>query len=332
MQLIAETAWHHEGDFEFMKNLVDDLLDKGHQDVIKCHLTLDLADYMLSDHPAWETLSGWMLEKKAWLAICRRIVESKKTLMLLYNDIKAVEFGQEFHPKLIEVHAVNLNNINLLDGIQQNLMPEQKIVIGVGGNTLEEIDSALHYLRTDRIVLMFGFQNYPTQYRNINLARMRRIMSLFPHFEFGYADHCGYDELNNQLITLFGAAQGCQFIEKHVTTEPGTPRCDYESAISIEQMNELKNALDVLSACNGDGMLELNEAELKYGKMGSMKALAVAVHKLKSGETLQPEMVQFVRTNQTTDLSQVDINRRFGQELVADVKAGTPLNSGHFKI
>jgi sialic acid synthase SpsE len=330
MQLIAETAWHHEGDCAFMTSLIDALIERGAQDIIKCHVTLDLDAYMVPDHPGYETLSQWMLEKGQWMEILGQIQASDKGLMCLCNDVAAVDLAQGFEPALFEVHATNLNNVNLLDSMRAGLEPSQKIVIGVGGSTLEEIDCAIRRLKTDRIVLMFGFQNYPTRYDRINLARMRRVVKLYPEFTFGYADHCSFDEPENLLVTLLGAAQGCSYVEKHVTTQMGQKRCDFEAAISIEMLNALKPQLAIIEACNGDGALALSSQEREYGRMGLMKAIAIATRDIGKGESLQEDMLRFVRTSQTSDLSQEAVVHRLGTTLCAEIQAGTPFLDEHF--
>ncbi len=331
MKLIAETAWHHQGDFDFMRNLVTALIADGHEDIVKCHLTVDLDSYMLPDHPAYETLSQWRLPPEQWKALLSHIVESGKALMLLYNDIRAVELGQAYAPDLVEIHAVNLNNVHLLDALRSNLTADQQVVIGVGGSSLEEIDAAIHRLDTDQIVLMFGFQNYPTRYEKINFARMRRIMKLYPEFEFGYADHCGFDEPNNLLVTLLGAAQGCAYVEKHVTTRFGEKRCDYEAAVSIDMLNELKEKLEILEQCNGDGALPLSPDERKYRQFGIMKSLAITTCDIKAGAELKNNMIRFVRTSQTSDMSQLDVEQHLGQTITQDIPANTPLFLKHFR-
>ena len=53
MKLIAETAWHHEGDYEFMKNLVTEISSKTEADIVKLHITLDFDEYMDSSHDAY---------------------------------------------------------------------------------------------------------------------------------------------------------------------------------------------------------------------------------------------------------------------------------------
>ena len=50
MKLIAETAWHHEGDFTFMTDLVSNISNNTHADIIKMHITLNFDEYMDQNH------------------------------------------------------------------------------------------------------------------------------------------------------------------------------------------------------------------------------------------------------------------------------------------
>jgi len=64
IKLIAETAWHHEGDFIFMKNLISDIINKTKTDIIKMHVTLDLDEYMDSNHELFEKLKSMVFSKE----------------------------------------------------------------------------------------------------------------------------------------------------------------------------------------------------------------------------------------------------------------------------
>ncbi|MGM0613435.1 MAG: N-acetylneuraminate synthase family protein, partial [Bacteroidota bacterium] len=268
IQTIAETAWHHDGDFYFMNNLVDELIQNSKADFIKLHITIDFDEYMLSDHPGYEFLRNNALTEKQWRRLIEKIIASDKELMLLFNDRKAVEFGMQFNPSLIEIHSVCLNDIHLIAKIKNLNTTNIPLVLGVGGSTLYEIENAIHQLETENIVLMHGFQNYPTNYQDVNFNRMRKIMNMYPQFKHGYADHTAWNESNNSLITIMGASLGMSFIEKHVTTTPGAERTDWQAAIGIEQFNNLAKDLEILDQCNGNGLLKLNEGERKYSVFG----------------------------------------------------------------
>ena len=332
MKIIAETSWHHQGDFEFLKKLVSEIERHANAaDIIKLHVTLDLKEYMAEDHPLFDSTRKCMFGKLQWKEIIERILYSDKELMLLFNDTKAVEFGMAFNPTHVEIHSVCLNDIKLLDALKQHLTRETKVVLGVGGSSLYEIENAINILQHRNIVLMFGFQNFPTKYEDINFAKMRKIMKLFPEFQFGYADHTAWNEPNNILITLLGAALGMDYVEKHVTIAYGEERIDWSAAVSIDMFNEIKEKMDLIEACNGDGLLRLNKGEQDYSIFGPMKKAAMLKKDLKAGQELERDMLTFKRTGQISDLSQVQALQLTKNTVNRDIKAGQVLLGNHLK-
>jgi N,N'-diacetyllegionaminate synthase len=65
MKLIAETAWHHEGDFLFMKKLVSEIATKTNADIIKMHVTLNFDEYMDSKHALYKKLKSMLFHQRS---------------------------------------------------------------------------------------------------------------------------------------------------------------------------------------------------------------------------------------------------------------------------
>lgn len=331
IKLIAETAWHHEGGFQFMNNLCEELINNSKTDFIKFHLTLDLDEYMDKRYDLYKTLKSWMFSPAQWNEILTRTLNSDKEIMLLFNDQKSIDFGMKFNPKLIEIHSVCLNDLHLLEKLGKNISKDQKIVLGIGGSDLTEIENALEILRHDNIILMFGFQNYPTRYEDVNFNKIRKIKQLYPNFEFGYADHTAWNEENNVLISILGTAIGMNYLEKHVTTNFGIQRCDWQSAITIKTFNEIAEKIKILDSLNGDGLLKLNPGEQKYSVFGPMKKAAILATNMKKGETLRTENIVFKRTSVITDCSQLNVLKMIGFTAVKDLKKNTVILQKHFE-
>ena len=175
VKLIAETAWHHEGDFYFMKNLVSEICQNSNANIVKLHITLDIDEYMNNDHEAYEMLNSWMFSEPQWTELINIIRAHNKELMLLLNDTKAINFSRQFMPEMVEIHSVCLNVPRLQEAIDKQIDKNAKVVIGVGGCTLEEVKASVEFFRDREIVLMFGFQNYPTKYEDVNLNKIRKI-------------------------------------------------------------------------------------------------------------------------------------------------------------
>ena len=314
MKLIAESAWHHEGDFSFFSDLVRKILQSDASDILKFHLSLNIEEYASPNHPWYEIGKRNLFSLNEWTEIFEQVKRKRKELLLLYNDQQSIEFGSSFNPEFVEIHSVALNDIFLLDCLKENINEDTGIFLGVGGCSFEEIDAAISYLNHENIILMFGFQNYPTKYSDINFRKVKALMEIFSSYKFGYADHCGWDEENNEMITLVGASLGMSFIEKHVTTALGEQRADFQSAISIDQLVSLREKLKVLEECFGTGQMELNDAEKKYSVYGPMKKAGLYNKDLEKGHYFSKEDFSFKRTKEVSELSQLQVLSLLGMK------------------
>ena len=63
-----------------------------------------------------------------------------------------------------------------------------------------------------------------------------------------------------------------------------------------------------------------------------MKKTAVLKEDVQEGDILTLDKIQFQRTKEITDLSQLDIINRMGNKINKDLKAGSILFRTHFKI
>lgn len=330
IRLIAETAFHHQGDVDFLKGLLRSGAKAG-ADILKIHMLLDKDEYMHKDHELYTRLKDWLIARKDWKNIFSLIRSLGKDAIGLANCTKSVEFMMRENVQGIELHSSCLCDLRLLDMLSDF---QGKVFLGIGGSTLDEVDFAVNYLKNSRLVLMTGFQNYPTKIENLNFKKTLRLMSLYPHCEFGYADHTAWDHSMNLDITLWGAALGVDYIEKHITSRPGVERIDFSAAIGAQDFRELRRRLQTLDLCMGNGTLGLNKAERDYSQYGPMKKAAISIKEIKKGQKLSNVNVTFQRTANDTDLSQGEAARLLtsGVKSASRIPDGTVLRREHLDI
>ena len=311
--IIGETAFHHEGDVQFAKELIKNAVELGIE-AIKFHITLDLDDYMAYNHEAIDIIRPWCLNSKEWDNVLSNI--ENLDVILLCNDVKSVEYAIEsdLDIKAIEIHATGLNDVFLLDKASYF---KNTVIIGTGGSTLDEIDYAINYLKQkgkDDIFLMHGFQNYPTDYKDIKLERMNKLSELF-NLPVGYADHTDPLDKNNEYISCLGVANGYNVIEKHFTHKFGEKRIDSQSAISLEQMKKVQEIARVTFESLGvEKNLQMADAELKYGNTGPMKKAIVAKKRLEEGTVISLQNIAFKRTNESSSVKQNELYKVLGNK------------------
>ena len=86
-KLIAETAWHHDGDNSFMNDLIQKIITKSKSDIIKMHITIDFDEYMDVTHSIYYQLKEKLFSNSQWNELIIEVLNNKKELMLLYNDV-----------------------------------------------------------------------------------------------------------------------------------------------------------------------------------------------------------------------------------------------------
>jgi len=318
--LIGETAYNHEGDFHYLRKMTAELGELK-VNAVKYHLLLKPESYIIEKHPLFAEIKNWTFSKKQWTALFDLAAESNLDVIALCDDVESLEFINQKHPDIhaVELHATGLNDFHLL-------MEASKfaglIILGIGGSTLDEIQYAVELLRTEgktNILLMYGFQSYPTNYTEINLSKMLKLQHLF-NLPVGYADHTAYDDPNNVTISCMAVMMGIPILEKHYTPDFGVERIDYHAAVGKKQIKEIQNLMELALTVYDNGSLEMGEAEKKYGNTGPMKKAMVAAHDIPSGEILSPDNLVFKRTIAESPVKQQDFLRLCGLRTNKEIK------------
>jgi N,N'-diacetyllegionaminate synthase len=318
--LIGETAFHHEGDFDFLIELINHGFDAG-VDAMKFHLLFDLDEYMVKSHDAYSILKQWILSERQWKEVIDYNKEKKLDTILLCNDTTAIDFAIRNNElvKAIELHATGLNDYFLL---QKAAKFNGSVILGIGGSTVDEIFYAIDILNQQGqkdIFLMYGFQNYPTKYEEINLNKMSRLRDLF-NLPIGYADHT--DPINefNEHVSILSIPMGINVCEKHFTHRFGEKRIDSQSAVSLEQLKRIRELMNIAWVSMGNGSLRMSDSELSYGNVGPMKKAIVASKHIKKGEKLEFSNIGFKRTNDSSYMMQNFFPKLIGLKVKRDIQ------------
>jgi N,N'-diacetyllegionaminate synthase len=323
--LIGETAFHHQGSEADLMAIVDAVAEAGCH-AVKFHLLADLDDYMVQAHPAYDTVAPWLFDEAAWDRIIAHAVEHHLEIVLLCNDPGAVEMviRKGWPTRACEVHATGINDALLLRAISN--VPGT-VILGVGGCSLGEIQHALSMLKAggkDDVLLMHGFQNYPTIPDDVRLSRMEKLRDLFD-LPVGYADHTAPDHPEHVAISASVAVMGINVLEKHITPWPGEQRIDHQAAIDVSTMRRTSELMSTLWSLRGRDPLVFSPAEQRYGLTGPMKKAIVARRDLSAGTILSLDDLAYKRTGREEILRQDQLLGLVGARVLRDLKKDSPL-------
>jgi len=325
--IIGETAFHHQGDTDFLKNLIEAGVSSN-IDALKFHLLFDIEDYIIPGHEAISILEQISIPEEKWLGILSS-VRSDIDIILLCNDIKSLTWVNSVQNvnsiKAIEIHSTGLNDIFLLE---ESLKFNGTVILGVGGSTFEEIKYAVDFLISKGkkdILLMHGFQNYPTRYQDVNFERMNFLKKAF-NLPVGYADHTDPLDQRNAIISSLPQVMGFSVLEKHFTTKFGEKRIDSQAAVSLDILNEIIELSSEIYLTRGTTSFDFSDAEKKYGNTGPMKKAIVARRKIEKGNTIQLNDIAFKRTEKSSSLRQIDLSKIIGAKALIDIEPNVILD------
>ena len=170
-KIIAELAQGFEGDLVKAKLLVNAAACSG-ADIAK--LQLVYADELATpDYLHYKLFKSLEMPDNSW----KELMDYSKELNIELNfDVfgtKSLNLCQELGIKGIKLHGTDMTNIGLLNEVSESNI--KNIYLGAGGSNLTEIELAISILKNKNIILLLGFQSYPTPNNDNQISRVNYL-------------------------------------------------------------------------------------------------------------------------------------------------------------
>lgn len=321
--IIAEPAYGFEGDSIYLKKIINEI---GETDIdcIKYHMMFNIESYVSSNYKFLkDLLIKWILKEEEWIEILTLAKKNKKENLILVDDRDSIKFCKKYNYLIdsIEVHAACVNDLDLLKEAlifaQEN---KKRFYIGISGFEITELSEIIEFIKSyniAEIILMYGFQNFPTKIEEINLKKIKFLSEMYD-LEVGYADHTKYDDDNKKNLIQTSYVLGASIQEIHCTLEKGTQRTDYITALSVKEISEIKKNLIDISKILGVVEFRLNEGEKKYL---NFRKVPLYSKDMKKGEVIKEDSINFKRVENPKRQNQFnEIINYYGHKLKKDVK------------
>ncbi|QMS84520.1 YhcH/YjgK/YiaL family protein [Candidatus Xianfuyuplasma coldseepsis] len=330
--IIAETAYTFEGDKDYLLEQVNELsLDI---DAIKFHIMSNIKSYVVGSYSILnDLLEKWLLSKETWIKIISLAYERNFDVITLIDDIDSLEIISEIPDRIagVEIHAACINDINLFTEIIEFCNENSvKLYIGASGFEINELDVVINFVKSQssvNVVLMFGFQNFPTKVENVNLHKMDILRDRY-NLNIGYADHTEY---NNELkIELIKSAfsKGYHIHEIHYTLEEGVSRTDNITALTNDGLVFVKKELEKMYLEYVNYTFKLNKGEMDYL---SFRKLMVYKKNYKKGTAINYDDIEYKRLENGVSKSNfMTITNVLGRTLSKNVIYDTEVLPGDF--
>lgn len=311
--VIAEMACAHEGKPDLAHRLVD-IAAEARADAVQLQL-FSVRRLVSPYHPNYAGASRLEIPLTEWPGIIGHAKQRGLHVWANAFDDNALTVAMSEDVDALKLHSSDLSNPRMLDAVGSTGKP---VSLAVGGSTLDEISQAVFRLRergTTDLILMHGYQGYPTAPQDSRLGFVETLRRLFD-CPVGYQDHTdGASELA-VILPLVAIAMGACVLEKHYTDNRAGKGTDYEAALDPQDLARFVQLVRETDAAIGDGAVRpLSPAELKYRHM--FKKTIVAACSIKKGEIFTEDMLAFMRAG--SGLLPAEVTKIIGRQSRHDI-------------
>lgn len=307
--IIAEMANSHEGKLDVAKKITQHAA-KAKSNAIKFQkfTAEELAE---KNHENYQLYKKLEMSNAEW----KNLIDFAKKLKLkVFVDVFGIKSAKEisnFNVDGFKIHSSDLGNPVLIKFLASLKKP---ILLSTAGCLPNEIDEALKILSRDNVVLMHGFQGYPTKLDDLDLLQIQELKSRYG-LPVGLMDHISGDSQLSKIIPLLGISLGACVVEKHITIDRSKKGLDYYSALNPNEFSELVSLIRMVKSALGRRELTFSINELKYRLLHKKNTIAKVF--IKKNTVLDESLFDFKRTKSKQEsLSYYDFKgRRSSQDI-----------------
>ncbi len=291
--IIAEMACAHQGDINLACDLVKFVV-KTKADAIQIQV-FKKEVYMTPTYKDWDLTTRLELSQEEWSQVIKIIKKNDLLFFAAGYDVESIKFLVEKGVDAFKIHSSDSSNPEVLEAMGKTKKP---IFLSCGAVRLEEIQKAIKILRengNEKLVLMHGYQGFPTKLEDTHLNYMKTLERIFG-LNVGFYDHVDGGSILAKIIPMMAIAYGSQVIEKHFILTREDKGIDYES--SLDRENFVKFCRLVRESEKTIGKKEIRDftiGELNYRAI--CKKSIVLKKEIKKGSKIRRADVMFVRSD-----------------------------------
>ncbi|HAT2115959.1 TPA: N-acetylneuraminate synthase family protein [Legionella pneumophila] len=328
IKVIAEMAWAHDGQLAKAIKIMKAAKDAG-ADAIGIHVTA-LEAYMVPHYGSgkgkvsegkehlqiYQYLSDINLSNENWITFSQ---EAKKTgidLCVMPNDLTSLKFVHaQIKPKYYVVSAASFIEREFIEQLAET---NTTTFFRIGGALLGEIEQAVNWFKDiskAELILLHGFQNYPTKLEDTNIKQLKSLQDIFG-LPVGLADHIDGSSPLALNIPLLAIPYGATYLEKHITWDRSEKGEDFESALNPDDFKTFVDFVRAAEIALGvSSWQKLSEASMRYRNITRKRV--VAAKSIVEGKCLERTDLTFKRSDigLTPDMHDLILGRAIRKDI-----------------
>jgi N,N'-diacetyllegionaminate synthase len=293
--VIAEMANSHEGDFSMAKKIIEKVSNSMADGIKFQRFTAD--ELALPNHENYQLYKSLEMSNDNWKKLVNYAKYKKLKVFFDVFGLKTAKSVSKLNIDGIKIHSADLSNPILLKFLSTF---KKTILLSTAGSYPYEIHESLEYLQKipKEIILMHGFQGYPTSVNEMNLSHIPELKKKF-NLPVGIMDHLSGNSEFALIVPLLAISQGATVIEKHITLDRSKKGLDYYSSLNPDEFKLFVSLIrkSELSFGNSDFSLSANEKKYRLAH----KKNTIAKSLIKKDSKITGNLFDFKRTKTKKD-------------------------------
>jgi N,N'-diacetyllegionaminate synthase len=290
MKIIAESAYNHQGNFNYLLQLA-----KASKDANADYFTvqmMNVKEFCTVEYVKHQLYLDTEFTEKQWIELFDYCKKIELVVLPCTLEQKSFDLAYNYGYRLIKIHGTDLTNQPFLNYIKSK--GDCKIILETQCSTDFEIKLAVEEFSEIIECLFHGFSNYPTEPNEHNLLAVTYLKNRYG-LNVGFADH----SLDTQIIPCMAMALGCEYIEKHITIHRNDRQFDYQVSLEPFEFGIFVNTIKHYQQVLGKPVKHPVKAEKGFRDIIFKKYLGEGVFKRHNeGKTfIESEIDAFDKTN-----------------------------------
>lgn len=321
VQIVAEIAQGFEGCADQARLLLQAAAAAG-ADAVKYQLVY--ADELATpDYKYYQLFKSLEMSDEVWAGLATYAKEKNIELHLDIFGSRSLSLAEKIGAQAIKLHGTDIANVGLLNEVAKSSL--KKIYLGAGGAHFSEIKEAISRLHEKNIVVLLGYQGYPTATETNQIARVKLLHNQFSAIttkvEIGFADHALPESSLRYALAATAVGAGATVIEKHLTLGKVMMLEDHESALNPDEFKEfvqvIRDCGEAYGAATNAEDFGMAEAEAAYRR--AIRRHAVTSKAISADVVLLPADLVLKRTSAEQPFT--DLNNLYNKKTLRALNA-----------
>jgi len=323
--IISEIASAHNGSSKNLEKLINFAIESK-ADAVKIQI-FKTSKLLQNKHKNYNFFKKIEIPHFKIAEILNKIKTKKIQIILEPYDMDSLDFIKK---NIKNYHAIKIptSDTKNIKFIKEICKLKKKILLGTAGLHKHDIKKVIRNFSKRKVVLIEGFQNFPTNFLNVNFTKLKLIKNLFK-CTAGYADHS--DSRNIGLtysLCSLAIINGANIIEKHITLDRKKKYPDFETGLDPDEFKEFVSFFKKFKFLNKNKEFKINTNELIY--KNKFKKYLVANKNLKKGSIITEDEINFKRVDKPSNSFFDEIKNILGKKLVNKKKIDSPFSKKDF--